>query len=194
MVCFVHRSKPSRQVVHVNHNYEALGLQKPAFSNRQEISDQAVSQLNIAENLPLVSSRLPEMPDERLLFFWSFSSFFHVEYPKDNVVAWSATSLTATEYRSIRSPVIFDKSSSQIGEPTKRAQVDVAQTADGLREFVIVARRQLDPELWEIYLPAVIALTISRDESLIASRLDRAEIDARAWEASSPKRTLIALA
>lgn len=71
--------------------------------------------------------------------------------------------------------------------------VDPQIHIDGLHEFVMVARREIEGMPEEISPVMVIALTISRDENGIATRMDRAEIRRVAWEAAGPKRELITL-
>ncbi|KAL1873204.1 hypothetical protein Daus18300_004024 [Diaporthe australafricana] len=186
VLCFGHKSNPL-QVKRIGDNnankdmLEHLESQWLGESTRSE-----VNLADISEYLPeLTQTRLQEIPDEHVLFFWASTAFFEAPMSmveEQQLPTWSNFSFA-------KRPVIRDLKGVIVGERNFASPATMKELDTSHAEFISVARRKIA----ELDLPANILALQIRWVDGVAQRLNYAEIDEAAWEEASPTWKLIAL-
>ncbi|KAK4186780.1 heterokaryon incompatibility protein-domain-containing protein [Podospora australis] len=188
--CFVHKSAPLRILsIKAEEKRRAMDDLKPRKKNA---SLRGTSWKDIHDHLPhLDERRLSEIPDEHLLFFWTTSAHFAIEYRAD--VASETTEVRDDSDTSLVEPdlKIKDDAGTIIGA-MKRVTQDLPADPGQKEEFIAIGRRQI-PDLPMLDCPAHVVVMQIRWENGLAQRLNVADIEEDAWLRAAPVEKLIVL-
>ena len=166
------------------------GFTTSVLWNGDDIQWRKVSLENVRQYLPyLTEETLVQYADEVLVFFWARLTFFRVVYDDADRPA-----TTSAEYARQTRLIVQDESENSIGFVCR---TDTARGEDQLQEFVVIGERQIlgvpEDMIDDICQPVILALQIERDQYGISSRINRAEINRKAWLHVQPKETLVVL-
>jgi hypothetical protein len=185
IVCYTHRNKPL-QFLPVGNTGHVDSSQAFVNANCAEL----IVEANVANHLPLLTpNKLALFPDDYLLFFWAESAFFTVKSRKPS----STVLKSFNDYYKDPRTIIQNGGGETIGSVCKmppQASKLAKDIDTDQKQFIAVARRAI-PEVPD-YPQIILVLQIEWKEG-ITYRVNMGEIKEEAWQAASPKRSLIVL-